>query len=255
MNDVLERLTYKSIRFAKRNAPTILTCIGGAGVVATTFTAVKATPKAIELLNQAEEKKGESLTRLEVVQTAGHVYIPSLLLGLSTISCIFGANILNKRKQAALVSAYALLDTSYKEYKNKVIGLYGEESNRAIRTEIAKDHYESNDVEDDDDGKHLFYEEYSQRYFRATNETVLRARYELNKIVSESGAATLNDYFDLLQIPRMDYGEYIGWSSAQMFEMYWDSWINFHDEKVEMEDGLECWIVSVTEPFPRFDEY
>ena len=47
--------------FIKRNAPTILSCLGVVGVVATTVTAVKATPKALSLVKQAEEEKGDEL--------------------------------------------------------------------------------------------------------------------------------------------------------------------------------------------------
>ena len=43
-------------RFLKRNASTILTCVGAVGVVATSVMAVKATPKALILLEKA---KGE----------------------------------------------------------------------------------------------------------------------------------------------------------------------------------------------------
>ena len=46
--------------FVKRNASTILTSVGGVGVVATSVMAVKATPKAIALLEQAKEEKQEA---------------------------------------------------------------------------------------------------------------------------------------------------------------------------------------------------
>ena len=62
------------------------------------------------------------------------------------MTCIFGSNVLNKRQQASLASAYALLDTSFKEYKKKVIDLYNEEADIEIRNEIAKDKYEENDI-------------------------------------------------------------------------------------------------------------
>ena len=162
---------------------------------------------------------------------------------------------MNKRQQAALMSAYALIDTSYKEYKNKVKELYGEEVDQKIRTEVAKDRFEDEESYHEDDGKQLFYDEYSNRYFRATNETVLRAEYEINRILVEDCYATLNEYYDLLNIPKVDYGDYVGWSSAQMFEMYWSSWINFRHEKVEMDDGLECYIISITEPLVDFEDY
>ena len=74
-----------------RSSPTILTVVASIGVIATTITAVQATPKAIKLLKEAELEKGENLTKLEIVRVAGPTYIPSVLLGVSTIACIFGA--------------------------------------------------------------------------------------------------------------------------------------------------------------------
>ena len=48
-----------------------------------------------------------------------------------SIVCIFGANVLNKKWQASIASAYALLDSLYKDYKNKVKELYGDDANLA----------------------------------------------------------------------------------------------------------------------------
>ena len=241
--------------FFKKNGSTILTCIGGIGVVATAVMTAKATPKAIKLIEEAKEEKGEELTKWEMVKVSAPAYMPAVAIGAATVTCVIGANVLNKRKQAAMASAYALLDQSFKEYKKKVIETYGEDGDKLVRAEIAKDHYEKENIEAEDDGKNLFYDEYSNRYFRATNETVLRAEYEINKMLSESGGASLNDYYDLIDVPRTDYGEYIGWSSAQMYEMYWNAWLEFWHEKVELEDGMECWIIHFTEPFAEFDEY
>jgi hypothetical protein len=176
MNNVLQ----SSKKFIKRNGSTILTCIGSVGVVATTVMAVKATPKAVKLLEQAEVQKEEPLTVLEKIRVAGPSYIPTILVGVSTIACIFGANILNKRQQAALLSAYALLDNSYKEYKKKAAELYGENADQHIREEIAKDDYEESDIEVEDN-KLLFYDEYRREYFNATMEDVLMAEYTLNR--------------------------------------------------------------------------
>lgn len=241
--------------FWKKNGSTILTCAGAVGVVGTTVLAVKATPKAMELIKAAEEEKGEKLTKTEVFKKAGPAYIPTALVGAGSIACIFGANVLNHKQQASLASAYALLDSSYKEYKAKVKELHGEDGEKAVRAEIAKDHYKEEDVPNEDDGKQLFYDEWSQRYFRATNETVLSAEYALNKIVAEDCYATLNELYGLFEIDGIDGGDDIGWSSAQMFEMYWSSWVDFWHEKVELEDGMECYIIHFTEPLPDFSDY
>ena len=133
----MNKLLSGSKLFFKRNSSTILTCLGGAGVVVTTIMAVKTTPKASALLEEAKKEKGEDLTKLEIVRIAGPVYIPTILVGASTIACIVSANILNKRQQASITSAYALLDNSYREYRKKVEEVYGENANAEIQSEIA----------------------------------------------------------------------------------------------------------------------
>ena len=251
----MNKLVRHSKLFVKRNASTILTCVGGAGVIATSVMAVKATPKALMLLEEAEKEKGEELTKFEKVQIAGPAYIPAILTGAATITCIFGANALNKRHQAALTSAYALLDNSYKQYKEKTMELYGEEADVRIREELAKDEYEENPIELEDN-KLLFYDEFSERYFNATMETVVRAQYEINKKISMWGAASLNEFYEHLDIPQVDYGEFLGWSSGGLMDMTWNDWLDFEHEKFELEDGLEGYIIRVSvEPMFDYEYY
>ena len=250
----MSNLLGRTKLFWNRQGATILTCIGSAGVVATTVMAVKATPKALQLIDDAVEEKGEELTKFEIVKTAGPAYITTAVMGATTITCIFGANILNKRHQAALTSAYALLNTSYKEYKAKVLELYGEEGEQKVRTELANDKFKEQEVKDEDDGKTLFYDEYSNRYFRATNETVLRGEYHINKEVTCNYYATINELYDILGIPRIEGGDKIGWTSSLMYEMYWTDWVDFWHERVELEDGMECYILHYTEPFVDFED-
>lgn len=240
----------------KRNSSTILSVAGVIGVVATTVVAIKATPKALKVLEEAREEKGEDLTVIEVAVVAAPVYIPTVVIGAASIICILGANTLSKKNQASLVSAYALVDTSFKEYKAKVKELYGNDADEEVRTELAKDQYEKQDIPAREAiNENLFYDQFSKRYFRATNETVLRAEYEMNRALNECGGATLNDYYELVGLDPVDYGEYLGWSSAQMYEMYWESWLYFNHTKTTMDDGTTCWIIEFTEPFPEFDEY
>ena len=152
---------------------TILTIIGAIGVVGTAIATAKAAPKAVQLMNEAEKEKGEDLTVIEKVKVAGPVYIPSIIIGASTIGCILGANILNKRSQAALTSAYALLDNSYKEYRRKITELYGEDADSNVVEAVAKEYYEDHDEPVSDD-KVLFFDFVSCRYFEARMEDVIQ---------------------------------------------------------------------------------
>lgn len=249
----MNKLLSKSQSFLKRNSSTILTCVGAAGVIATTVTAVKATPKAILLLEKAREDKGDELTKLETVKIAAPVYVPTILLGASTLACIFGANVLSTRGQASLMSAYALADSSYKDYRKKVDELYGEEAGAQIRAELAKDKYEENPIRVED-GKRLYYDMYSMQYFEATPFEVQKAEYELNKELMLNDGVCLNEWYKQIGADQLEHGYDFGWSTSANMEAYWQTWIDFHHEKVVMDDGLECIIISFAqEPFPDFE--
>lgn len=241
--------------YFKRNGSTILTCVGGIGVIVTAVLAAKATPKAMLLLEEAKEEKGEDLTKTEKVVVAAPAYIPTVLVGVSTIACIFGANVLNKHQQAVLTSAYALLDTSFKEYKNKVNELYGEDIDQEVRNEIAKDKYKDTDIVVSED-KHLFYDSYSGRYFESTLFKVQQAEYYLNRDLIMRDYAYLNEFYDYLGIEGVEPGWNLGWSTGNCMSMYWQQWIDFGHSKVTMDDGLECTVVTIfQEPILNFEEY
>lgn len=247
--------------FLRRNSSTILTCVGAVGVVATSVMAVKATPKALTLIDKAKKEKGEELTKFETVKVAGPAYIPAVITGAATIACIFGSNVISKHQQASLMSAYALLDSSYKEYKNKVDELYGEEAGEKVRAEIAKDKY-TGDGTLLDDSKELFYDFYSGRYFESTKEAVLWAEYETNRALYVNGGVGLNEFYELLGLePRLGYEE-IGWTCSQLEEMYWHPWIEFDHEETIIDDdageesGLECTIINLPmEPVMGYLDY
>lgn len=251
----MKKALSSSKLFMKRNAPTILTYVGGAGVITTAVMAAKATPKAMQILEQAEAEKGEKLTGFEKVKAAGPVYIPTALMGAGTLACVFGANVLNKHNQASLASAYALLDNSYKEYKKKVEELYGVGANEEIRNDIAADKYEEADIQRVE-GFELFFDEFSGRFFRSTLAEVQRAEYEINRDLTLQDWATINDFYDYLKIPHVDGGDIIGWSTPMNGEMYWQPWVDFSNVKMVDDDGLEYYIVRMfQEPMPDFEDY
>ena len=145
---------------------TLLTCLGAVGVVATAISAIKAAPKAERLLEEARLNKGDKKTKKETIKIAGPVYIPTIVTGVSTIACIFGANVLSKKAQASLISAYALLDRSYDEYTNKVKDIYGEDADDTVK---AKDC-----PVDLEEGEQLFFDFTTMRYFSAPMEDVIQ---------------------------------------------------------------------------------
>lgn len=146
-----------------RHVPSLLSCVGAVGTVATAVLAIRATPKALRLLEEAEREKGDCLTKTEIIKVAGPSYIPAFISCIATVSCIFGANALNLKRQSSLMSAYLLLDSAYKEYGNKVKESIGEQEETRIRESIASD----KDIPDDCE-RQLFYDMHFADYFESS---------------------------------------------------------------------------------------
>ncbi len=236
-----------------RSSPTILTVVASIGVIITTITAVRATPKAIKLLKEAELEKGENLTKVEIIRVAGPSYIPSALLGISTIVCIFGANALNQKKQASLMSAYAMLNESYKQYRKSAKIVYGEDADDKIHAEMAKDAmvstydwgYQVYNMDMDSESERLlFYDLSSKKYFRTTMAAVLNAQYHVNRNLSIRGNCSLNEYLSFLGVEGIDGGDDLGWDISYMAEEMDCYWLDFDNYKSTLEDGLECIIID-----------
>lgn len=243
---ILSRPLYKSKLYLKRSTPTILSIIGSAGVIATAVLAVKATPKALDCIRHDSRINHDGnpyeYTKLEAFKSAWKCYIPSVTIGIGTIMCIFGSNALNKRQQAAMTSAYMLLDNAYKDYKKKTTELFGNDSDTLVKSAIARDKI-VNDTIPDLGEKCLFYEYNYGEYFERSKEEVLNAEYKFNLKFSSRGYANLNDFYELLDLPKTDFGEILGWIFCD--ELYGSSWIDFKHELLELEDGMECYIIDM----------
>lgn len=253
----------KAQMFLRKHSSTILTIIGATGVIATSVLAVKATPKALKLIENEKQRREQGktifnndeisyervivpdLTPMEIVKIAWKPYIPAVITGVSTIACIFGANYLSVKSQASLMSAYALLDNYHKEYRDKTRALYKEDADK-FEHEIIKSKF---DPEMDlDEDKELFYDMQAMRYFQSTFEEVKNAEYVLNKKLNMDGFACLNDFYEILGEKPVPYGYQLGWSTISSDKSYGDNALRFEYDKAEITEGLECNIVTITYP-------
>lgn len=231
--NVLNKVYYGAGRFIKVNAPTILSVIAVVGVIGTSVSVGKATLKASKKLQEATDAKQEPLNNVEIIATIAPIYIPSIILGGSTIACILGANILNKQSQAALTSAYALANQSFKEYRNTLIELHGEEADKEIRDAIVGKYcnYHQTGV-DEPDEKLCFYEPFSKEILHMYEKEIVDAEYHLNRNFVLRGYATLNEWFKFLGLPETDYGDELAWSVCDGY-----SWVDFEHCMIRELDG------------------
>lgn len=260
-NQAISTVLHKSGLYIKKYSPVALSCIASVGVVVTAVVAVKATPKAMVKIYADSRKNHDgdpyAYTKKEAVASAWKCYIPAVAIGASTIACIMGANALNRRQQAALTSAYALVQNSYKEYKDKLKELYGEEAHNAIVDSIMSEKckdvsiytpgiWASPSSLDFGEGMEpevvrTFYDSFSQRYFETTIEKVIQAEYHLNRNFMFFGTIALNDFYDFLGLEKTDFGDTVGWSSVNG-DIYW---IDFNHRRVTLDDGMEVYVIDM----------
>lgn len=233
-------------RFVSRRSPEILMGIGISGMITTTVLAVKATPKALELI---EEKKQEELvdklTPLEVVKVAWKPYIPALVTCVVSTSCLIGASSVNAKRNAALATAYKLSETALTEYREKVIETIGEKKERTVRDRVAEERVKKNPVSKNEvivtgNGKTLCFDPISGRYFMCSIEVIKRAENELNKQMLHdiSGYVSLNEFYDELGLDHTSIGDDLGWNTDQLIDIAFSSQLNDNGEPSVVLDYL-----------------
>lgn len=223
-------------RTVSKHSPGILTGIGIAGMVTTAILVGKATPKAIELIEEEKDRINYELCKeardnnhdvcaqidhlkpIDAVKVAWKPYIPAVITGTLSIACLLSANSVNARRNAALATAYKLSETALSEYKEKVIETIGEKE-KEVREKVAESHLKKDPVSKSnvivtDNGETQFYDPLSGRYFKSETQKVKNIVNELNAsmINDIGGYVSLNDFYDELGIERVDIGELLGWN-------------------------------------------
>lgn len=206
-----------------KHSPEILTGLGIAGMITTTVLAVKATPKAIKLVEKKKEElelePEEKLTVVETVKAAWKPYIPAAITGTAATACLVGASSVNLRRNAALAAAYHLSETALTEYKEKVIETVGKNKEKTIRDKISEDRVKQNPVSNNTvyvtgAGDSLFLEPISKRYFKHDIERIRGIVNTLNERMygDAFGQISLSDFYDELGLERTDISDDMGWN-------------------------------------------
>lgn len=183
-----------------KHSPEILIGLGIASAITSTVLAVKATPKAMELLAEAEKeninkqtKEGvpgpevkNGLPAVQVVKTVWKCYIPAAISGAASVAFLLGSNSVHARRNAAIATAYKLSETALTDYKKEVIETIGEEKAKLIQDKVAQKHVDEHPVSSNQviiagSGKQLCYDGISGRYFESDIQTIRAAVNTINE--------------------------------------------------------------------------
>ena len=220
--------------------PLIFSIAAIVGTVAVGVTTAKSTIKATKILEIAKDESEKDLTTKEKVELLAPVYIPPAFVCLATIACISGSYIFSSKQQASIISAYMLLDKTYKEYAKKVSERFGNEVDREIKEEIVKDQVTYFDCAPEEDLQ-LFYDEYTASYFESTMERVTEAQRAFNEAIRLQGSANLSLLYDLIDpsnlIDTSHNVLYLTQPSTFAEQIRFENYVTY------INDDLECWII------------
>ena len=202
--------------FGAEHSPAILTGLGIAGMIFTVVEAVRATPKALRLIEEATEDIPEPKP-VDKVRACWKCYVPTAVSGAASIAVLIFANRAGEKQRAALSAAYTIAETSLSEYRRKVEEKLGRRKDETIRDEVAKDKLAANPLSSKEviitgKGEVLCYDSVSGRYFRSDIEKLRRSENMLNLRLREEMFVSLNELYSEIGLPPIDVGEKLGWN-------------------------------------------
>jgi hypothetical protein len=248
----------------KKHSPEILLVVGIGGVVTSAVLACKATTKVDFILAETKQKvdiihegveKGEVMTKLEngevgvvpyneedgkkdltiVYAQTGlefvKLYAPSVILGVASIGCILASHNIIHKRNVALGAAYAAVDSSFKDYRKRVVERFGEELDKELRYNIKAKEIE--EVAINEDGSEttvkktvnaanpndfseytICFDETCKGWVRdseANKFTLMQVQRFANERLQEQGHLFLNELYDMIGAKRTRIGQQVGW--------------------------------------------
>lgn len=213
--------------FLKENDTAVLTGTAVVGVISTAIMAIEGGHRAQRAFE--ESTRTEPATAMERFLASWPYYAPATISAILTIGAIIGAQVLNGRKQAALVAAYGIAQKSLTEYREELTRAIGERKAAAVSDAVSARRLEETlpgkdaEIIITGDGEQLCFEELTSRPFKSSAEKIRRAENEFNKRLLHDGYASLNDFYEMLGLPSSALGETLGWTSDRLLDLQFSS--------------------------------
>lgn len=247
----LEAIFKKATKVVSDNSSVILTGTAVAGTVTTAIFSAKghASAVAFELeqeylrYREGDTHPYESPKGVEWVKEHYRHYVPAAISGTMTVACVVGIHSVNTRRQAALVSAYTVMDKAFADYKQQVVETVGAKQETAIRDEVAKKTVTDNPPSDNpifvtNRGESLCHDSWSGRYFQCDIETIRKAQNDINQNIFHHMYASQNDFYNKIGLSASSLGEEFGWNTDRMLDISFSSHLT--------DDGKPCLVLNYT---------
>ena len=203
-----------------KHSPGILTALGVIGMVSAGISAVKNTPKAVDILKKAEEESDEPITIVKKVKLCWKQYVFPVALAIVSIVAIIFARKIDSGRTAALITACKVSEEASEMLKEETREVVGDKAMAKIEENMAKKELQNSPMTDYNvystgKGTTLYYESYSGRYFRANRDFVDRARNVFIAQLQDYDTMSVNNYIECFGLPPIDdvtTGRLLGWN-------------------------------------------
>ena len=217
----------------RQHTPLILTSVGAAGVVTTSVMSAKAALESRDIIEEVGRPVYEDLEPKERFRLLYKPWIKPAVAGGLTIGCIVGAHVALTRNTAAALGLLAVTETAYSEYREKVRSTIGEEKERDIRRDVAQDRVSRSEapiivVE----GKATFYDPLTDRFFTSTMNDIQAGINGFNASLLHTMYGSQNELYNMIGLPRVKFGDDVGWSSDELVEFEPHAFINSQNQPV-----------------------
>lgn len=204
-------------------------------------------PNLAETYSDKEIKKNLTVAYVHTGIDLAKLYGPSIILGVASLSCIVASNNILRKRNLALMAAYATVDNSLKDYRKSVIERFGQEVDKELATGVRTKTVDEKTVDEKGketvakkDYKYFDHERYSgyARIFDETNTNYTRDPYLNMKFLRDQehyandkfrcqGYLFLNDVYEMLGFPLVPEGQIVGWVLDETNAAYSENVIDF----------------------------
>ena len=190
----------------------------------------ESTFKQVEYSEQ-DGNKDLYITYVQTGMKLVKLYAPSVIVGVLSLTCIISSNNILRRRNAALVAAYTTLDKSFKSYRKRVADRFGEGVEYEILHDIKAREVTVTEVDENGEEHEItkivesmnpelndpytkFFDDGQAGWDKDPEVTLCFLRKQqayANDQLRLRGHLTLNDVYDMLDIPRTKEGYVVGW--------------------------------------------
>lgn len=181
---------------------------------------------------KSEYDENTEMLRANDIMHVGNIaksVAPAAILTIISLGCFTGSTIILNKRNTAVMAAYKACDEAFKQYRERIADIFGEDEEKLIKLGLTKnenellpvdnlDEEESEDTYTQNSNTHtqhaVFFDEASPYWSKIpmfNKNFLISVQNEMNEQLHKKGHVFLNEVFDRVGVPRTPAGSIEGW--------------------------------------------